>query len=63
MSYKIVRYYQQGFKKRTIDNGLSLSEAQTHCNDDESSYDTCTTPVGAARTRKHGPWFDGFTKE
>lgn len=62
MSYKIVRhYYNAGH--RTIKRGLSLKEAQRHCQDPETSSKTCTNAVGKARTRKFGAWFDGYEEE
>jgi hypothetical protein len=47
-TYKIVRYYASG-RSRTVKTGLTLTQAQKHCND--------------PRTAKPGQWFDGFTKE
>lgn len=46
--YKIVRFYKSGRKSRVIRSGLTLKEAQLHCND--------------PRTKKDGVWFDGYTK-
>ena len=61
--YKIVRSY---FKKpgyhRTIKSGLTLEEAQAHCQDKETSSSTCTNATGKRRTKQHGKWFDGYTK-
>ena len=70
-TYKIVRFFHGAVgtdghlnsTKRTIDTGLTLEEVQAHCNDPESSHNTCTGSTGRARTRKHGPWFDGYYKE
>jgi len=64
MSYKIVRFYQDPSKSnRTVQTGLTLEEAQEHCNDPETSSRTCTKPHLVARTRQHGPWFEGYTEE
>jgi hypothetical protein len=64
MAYKIVRYFQDpAVSNRVIERGVSLEQAQAHCSDPESSSETCQKPHNKARTRKHGPWFDGFTKE
>ena len=61
--YKIIRYYAEaGINRRTIMTGLTLEQVQRHCSDPNSSYKTCTTKTGKARTRKVGPWFDGYTK-
>ena len=45
--YKIVRFY---FKKpsRTIRSGVTLREAQQHCEN--------------PRTKRDGQWFDGYTR-
>ncbi len=59
--YKIVRMYFNG-SKRTISTGLTLQEAQEHCKSPESSSTTCTTVAGRARTKRMGPWFDGYQK-
>lgn len=64
MSYKIVRHYQNvGVPRRTIATGLSLEQAQAWCQNDEASSTTCRSPTGRARTRKLGPWFDGYTED
>lgn len=62
MSYKIVRYFASG-QRRTIYRGLTLEEAQEHCNDPETSSRTCTNSTGKQRTKRCGPWFDGYTEE
>ena len=62
MSFKIVRFY---FKngKRTLKTGLSLEQAQAHCQDPETSSSTCKLARNVRRTRERGPWFDGYTEE
>ena len=57
--YKVVRCYRD-HSRRTIATGLSLAEAQAHCNDPETSSATCTSAAGVRRTRKMGPWFDAY---
>ena len=49
--YKIVRYYAPSLnrKKRTIKTGLTLEQAQAHCNN--------------PKTRKEGVYFDGYEKQ
>jgi hypothetical protein len=59
--YKIVRQFFNG-TKRTIAEGLTLEEAQAHCKDPETSSRTATSAAAKARTKKHGPWFDGYTE-
>lgn len=62
--YKIVRMYRNSdVPKRTIKTGLTLEEAQEHCRNPETSSRTCTSAAGKARTRKLGPWFDGYEDE
>lgn len=59
--YKIIRFYAKG-SNRTVESGLTLEQAQEHCNSPESSSNTCTTRTGRNRTAKRGPWFDGKEK-
>ena len=49
--YKIIRFYAPTVRheEEVIRTGLTLEEAQEHCNDPE--------------TREEGKWFDGYTKE
>lgn len=63
MSYKIVRSYLNNPCRRTIATGLTLEEAQAHCRNPETSSRTATSSAARRRTRIHGPWFDGYTKE
>jgi hypothetical protein len=60
--YKIVRRYFRG-GRLTIATGLTLAEAQAHCQDPETSSRTCTKAAGKARTRRMGPWFDGYEED
>ena len=61
MSYAIIRHYFNG-PARTIKRGLTLAEAQAHCQDPETSSSTATKPAARARTRRVGPWFDGYAE-
>ena len=46
-SYTIWRfYYERSRKPRRIKRGLTLEQAQSHCQD--------------PKTRKEGEWFDGY---
>ena len=49
--YKIIRFYYPtvGHENEVVRTGLTLEEAQEHCNDPE--------------TREEGKWFAGYTKE
>lgn len=50
-TYKIMRFYHPsvGRNSRKIKGGLTLEEAQAHCND--------------PKTSKAGKYFDGYTEE
>ncbi len=50
-TYKIVRFYypSQNKRKRTIRTGLTLEQAQAHCNN--------------PKTSKEGVYFDGYYKQ
>jgi hypothetical protein len=62
MSYKIVRFYfsRPGVRRRVVKRGLTLEQAQAHCSDPQTSSSTATTAAARARTRKYGPWFEGY---
>jgi hypothetical protein len=62
--YKIIRFYykQEGYRK-TIKKGLTLEQAQAHCNDPETSSSTCKRPENLRRTKRQGAWFDGYTDQ
>lgn len=63
-TYKIVRmYFRDSRKNRTIKTGLTLEEAQAHCQNPETSSSTAKLPKQVARTRSVGPWFDGYEEE
>jgi hypothetical protein len=64
MTYQIVRFYRQAdIRRRVIARGLTLTEAQAHCRDPETSSSTCEGQAGRARTRRLGDWFDGYEEE
>jgi hypothetical protein len=59
--YNIVRFYKDGRqRRRIIRERVTLEEAQRHCSDPETSSSTATSKTGKARTRRVGPWFDGY---
>ena len=62
MSYKIVRFFQNEGSE-VITRGLTLEQAQAHCQDPETSSSTATNPRAELRTRQHGAWFDGYTED
>lgn len=57
--YQIVRLYFRG-GRRTIMRGLTLEEAQAHCQNPETSSSTATSAAARKRTASRGPWFDGY---
>ncbi len=59
--YKVIRFYRDHpGQRRTIDTGLTLEQAQAHCSNPETSSSTCTSSTGKRRTKRMGPWFDGY---
>jgi hypothetical protein len=53
-------YFKGG--KRIIKANVTLEEAQKHCSDPETSSRICKKPENIARTKKFGPWFDGYER-
>ena len=62
MAYKIVRMYFRG-GKRVLARGLTLEEAQAHCQDPETSSKTATSAAARRRTAQRGAWFDGYSED
>lgn len=62
-TYKIIRFYEKHPRSKALYTGLTLEEAQAHCNDPETSSRTCTTSEGKRRTRDKGAWFDGYEQD
>ena len=61
MTYCIVRnYFNRPGRGRVIARGLTLTEAQAHCADPETSSSTATGAKAHAITRRVGPWFDSY---
>lgn len=59
--YRIVRYFAQpGKNKRVVNPRCTLADAKAHCDNPETSSQTCTSSYKKAYTRKHGHWFDGY---
>ena len=64
--YKIIRFYFGGRKVATspmtvtIERGLTLEQAQVHCQNPETSSSTATSAKAKRRTKLRGPWFDGY---
>lgn len=59
--WKIVRHFRRSsIKRRTIKSGLTLAEAQAHCQNPETSSHTAISAWARDYTALHGPWFDGY---
>jgi hypothetical protein len=61
--YRIVRsFFEDGkpCQRRGLPSGLTLEQAQEYCRDINTSSSTAWTTSALARTRRHGPWFDGY---
>ena len=65
MTYRIVRFYRDNdeLDRTVVARGLTLEQAQAHCDDPETSSRTATSPEAVDRTKRHGPWFDGYEEE
>jgi hypothetical protein len=55
-------YFAASIRKRVIKKNIPLWQAKVHTHDPETSSSTAKGKVARARTRKVGPWFDGYTK-
>lgn len=63
-TYRIMRkHYRSEIETEIIKTGLTLDEAQEHCNDPETSSKTCKSRMALEYTRMHGDWFDCYTEE
>lgn len=60
--FDVIRHFQKSNRKIRVLIAVTLEEAQEHCRDPETSSSTCTNAAGKARTRKYGPWFDGYSE-
>jgi hypothetical protein len=59
--YNIIRFYRYGVISRsTVQENVTLEEAQRHCNDPETNSKTATGKTARRRTTIVGPWFDGY---
>jgi len=59
--YAIIRFYKSAaISRRVIASGVTIRQAQAHCNDPETSSSTATSPSARARTKRVGEWFDGW---
>jgi len=59
--YRIVRMFQgRPSSRRGLPSELTLAQAQAHCRDLNTSSSTAWTTSALARTKRYGPWFDGY---
>ena len=64
MSYKVVRFYkEEHVANQTLLTGLTQEQAQAHCKNPETDSATARSTAGVDRTRRLGPWFDGYEEE
>lgn len=67
--YRIRRFYRNGLPNgkysstRGLPSGLTLEQAQAHCQDLNTSSSTAWKSSAIARTRRYGPWFDGYERQ
>jgi hypothetical protein len=61
-TYKVTRKFFRG-DDVLICTGLSLQEAQEHCQDPETNSRTATSVEAQALTDNFGPWFDAYDLE
>ena len=59
-TYKIIRFFQEE-DNEVIIKGMTLEQAQEHCNDPETSSSTATSAEAEIITESYGAWFDGYT--
>ena len=63
-TYAVTRmFFDESVPSETIETGLTLEEAQAHCQDPETSSSTATSAEAVALTEAVGPWFDGYEEE
>lgn len=63
-TYKIIRFYQDDdLDSEVILDGLTLDEAQAHCDDPDTSSRSGTSQEARKRTARVGDWFDGYEEE
>ena len=62
--YRIVRhYFKYGVSRRGLPRGLTLAQAQAHCQDLNTSSTTAWKTSAIRRTKRYGDWFDGYEQE
>lgn len=61
-TYTIKRFFMNG-PSEVLKTGVTLEEAQEHCQDENTSSKTATSRDAVQLTEKRGPWFDGYLIE
>lgn len=63
-TYRIVRhFFDKPTSRRGLPSGLTLEQAQAHCQDLNTSSSTAWTTSAIQRTKRYGAWFDGYEQE
>lgn len=63
-TYSIIIFYADlGKENEVLATGLTLEEAQEHCQGSETSSRSATGEEARKRTELHGPWFHGYSEE
>jgi hypothetical protein len=66
MDYEIVRFHQAGDMwfghQQVIKRGLTLEQAQAHCQSPATSSSTCSAEK-LRKVRAPGAWFDGYQEQ
>lgn len=60
-TYRVMRF-AFSHDPEVVAEGLTLEEAQDHCNDPETSSSTASDET-LAEVWQSAPWFDGYTEE
>lgn len=64
MLYQVVRFYENfDIPNNVLKTGLTLEEAQEHCDDPETSSATAIRAAAMEHTKYYGNWFDGYVGE
>ncbi len=63
-TYKIIRKFQRSdVENKVLQTGVTLEEAEAHCEDPETSSRTAKSKEAKKITEKYGDWFDCWTEE
>lgn len=62
-TYSIIRFYFGAYDPEILDTGLTLRQAQLHCQNPETSSSTANSPEAHELTQEKGDWFDGYEED